>query len=91
MVNSQEILNQDEAYVRPNDLLQNFTAAADDLTEHIENVTEITNLKLPETFSWIDKTMEIFSDHDDDDSRSKNLTNAVANDVQCYKKPLYYT
>ncbi|KAK9754499.1 hypothetical protein QE152_g1252 [Popillia japonica] len=59
MVNFQEILNEDAEDETPDDLLQYFTAAAYDVTEHTENVTEIINLKLPETFSLIDKAMEI--------------------------------
>ncbi|KAK9738912.1 hypothetical protein QE152_g9512 [Popillia japonica] len=84
MINFQEILNQDEEDVTPDDLLESFTAAAYDVTKHTENVTEITNLKLPATFSLIDKAMEIFTDPVNDESRSINLMIAVAKDVQCY-------
>ncbi|KAK9693034.1 hypothetical protein QE152_g34473 [Popillia japonica] len=81
MVSFQEILIQNEEEVTLADLLQNFTAATDDVIEHTENVTEISNLKLPETFSLIHKAMEIFTDHGNDESRSKNLMNA-AKDVE---------
>ncbi|KAK9744465.1 hypothetical protein QE152_g7702 [Popillia japonica] len=82
MVNFQEILNQDKEDVTRDDLLQNFTAAADDFSEH----TEITNLTFLETFSLIDKAMEIFTDHDIDESRSKNLMSAVAKDAKMKAK-----
>ncbi|KAK9729828.1 hypothetical protein QE152_g15721 [Popillia japonica] len=88
--NFQEILKQDEEDITPDDLLQNFTAAADDVTEHTKDVTEITNRKLAEAFSLIDKAMEICINHDNDESRSRNVMNAVAKDVQCYKD-LYTT
>ncbi|KAK9704212.1 hypothetical protein QE152_g28437 [Popillia japonica] len=80
-----EILNQDEEDVTPDDLLQSFSAAAYDVTEHTEHVTEITNLELPATVSLIDKAMDIFTDPDNDEGRSINLMIAVAKDVQCYK------
>ncbi|KAK9737591.1 hypothetical protein QE152_g10585 [Popillia japonica] len=81
-VTFQEILNQDEVDVTPDDLLQNFSAAAHDFTEH----TEITNLKLPETSSSVDKAMEIFTGHDNYGSRSKNPMNAVAKDAKMKAK-----
>lgn len=79
-----EMLNLDEEDITPDDLLENFTAATDNI-EHTEEVQEITNQKLAEAFSLIDQAMEIFINHDKDENRSKNVLNAVAKDVQCYK------
>nr|XP_022911601.1 tigger transposable element-derived protein 1-like [Onthophagus taurus] len=86
------ILNQDEEEITCDELLQNFTAATEEATENsdTEDITEITNQKLAEACSLIDKAVEIFINHDKDENRSRTVMNAVAKDVQCYKD-LYTT
>nr|XP_022920843.1 tigger transposable element-derived protein 1-like [Onthophagus taurus] len=84
------ILNQDEEEIACDDLLQNFTATTEEATEHSD--TEITNQKLTEAFSLIDKAVEIFINHDKDENRSRTvMLNCCRQRCSVLQGPVHYT